>query len=283
MEAALWCQLVVGYRCPPLPPPMYRAAVGRRCPPLPPPLYRAAVGRRCPPLRCPHPCIELSLAAAAHRCPHPCIGQAIGRRFEEDFNNFHDFEHWPGAEGVGSVRWSCSLAPTKAAHHQRQMLAQRAFLIWVLHSLFGSRQASRTGHGDGLATRASAGALAGFSRTQALRWSGSGWVFADFSVGLYAARSPESRSERLFPSSPGFVSLEWCAAHRNHVAITWQSHRSVLHPEDGAEALILFPLISDLVSLGASSRAERHSIGPLPPSSVGLGRMRGVAGNHRPG
>ena len=29
--------------------------------------------------------------------PPPPLAQAWGRRFEEDFNNFHDFEHWPCA------------------------------------------------------------------------------------------------------------------------------------------------------------------------------------------
>ena len=27
--------------------------------------------------------------------------QAIGRTFEEDFNNFHDHEHWPGLALLG--------------------------------------------------------------------------------------------------------------------------------------------------------------------------------------
>ena len=45
--------------------------------------------------RCQSRALERQFLTSAAQ-PSQLVLQAMGRRDEEDFNNFHDFEHWPG-------------------------------------------------------------------------------------------------------------------------------------------------------------------------------------------
>ena len=70
------------------------------------------------------------------------MAQAWGRRFEEDFNNFHDFEHWPGALLVAIRMALCALflwalRRSQRVERQREVLSFLSKLmtfgsIWFL-------------------------------------------------------------------------------------------------------------------------------------------------------